>query len=52
MKFDALLAAVGRKTNVRGFGLEELGLRIEKNCADMGGALSCMAQGIKQGVCI
>ena len=28
--FDAILVAVGRKANTKGFGLEELGVRIEK----------------------
>jgi dihydrolipoamide dehydrogenase len=30
VEFDAILVAVGRKANTSGFGLEELGVRIEK----------------------
>ncbi len=30
IEFDAILVAVGRQANVKGFGLEELGVRIEK----------------------
>lgn len=31
VEFDALLVAIGRKPNVEGFGLEELGVKLRKN---------------------